>query len=429
MQTKHTRSIVTLVVLCSALLIQGCGQEIDAKQATSINGLIYKLNDNEPFTGKVSNFMVNLSMDILTVRLTGKCDVSVKKGVLDGTTTCTAFEKPTKVFEADYSKGKLDGTEKHWDWGNGELASQASWKEGRKDGTEEGFNPANGKKVMLIHWSNGSKVGDEKRWSSSGDAVLTDLQWKNGKASGYIKTTGNVSFGDEGITQEATYKDGVLDGVKKTYDIDRAKSTGVGQKGAVLKYHLSSQENYVNGKLDGLQQKFGVNGDVYEESKYSNDIISELTQYAVVNGKRSPVLHKVNLEPAKDPRYNQFAFVKDGKEICLDESGNVVCDIDWAKGKPLKGFIQMKIAGERKSLLASFSGVPNASGTGLVKDGVEKRVDEKSGQPDSDITWSKGVAISTTDYVMTGGKLQANQLPIANPKQDDPEGQFPTQSW
>lgn len=428
MQTKHTRTIATLAVLCSALLIQGCGQKIDAKQATSINGLIYKLNDNEPFTGKISNFMVNLSMDLFTVRLTGKCDVLVKNGLLDGTTTCTAFDKPTKVFEAGYSKGKLDGTEKHWDWGNGELASKASWKEGRKDGTEEAFNPANGKKVVLIHWSNGNKVDDEKRWSSTGEVILTDLQWKDGKASGYIKTTGNLSLlGDEGITQEATYKDGVLHGLKKTYDVDRANSTNVGQKGAVIKYYLSAQENYVNGKQDGLQQKFGANGEVFEESQYSNDVRMELTQYGIVNGKRTQVLHKVNINPAAgDPSQIQFSFVKDGKEICQDESGNITCDIDWAKGKPLKGCMQMKITSDRgKHLIASFCGVPNASGDRLVKDGVEKRIDERSGQPDSDITWSKGVAISTTEYAVVDGKVQATQYPISSPRQDDSDGQFP----
>ncbi|MBS1207820.1 MAG: hypothetical protein H6R19_218 [Proteobacteria bacterium] len=408
MQTKQTRTIATLAVLCSTLLIQGCGQEIDAKQATNISGLLYKLNDSDPFTGTITNFPA--SYDMFGTVAAAACSLPVKKGRPDGTTKCVTSQG-VKVVEVDFKEGVRDGSEQVWDRETGNLISSAHWSKGHKDGKQENYNPANKKQIILINWSNGNKVDEEKRWSLTGDVVLTDLRWKDGKATGFIKTVETLT-GNENIVEEASYKDGVLDGAKKRYSINAAQSSGVGTKGGVVKYYLSSQENYVNGKQDGLQQAFGATGEVFAETQYSNGVQMELTKYAVVNGKRTQILHKVNINPAAtDPSQIQFSFVKDGKEICLDESGNVTCEIDWAKGKPLKGCMQMKITGDRgKQLVSSFCGVPNASGDGLVKDGVEKRTDEKSGQPDSDIIWSKGVISS-------------------GPKQDDADGQFPTQSW
>jgi len=426
MQNQNIRFAAVLATLCSTLLLQGCGQEIDARQATNINGLLYKLNDSDPFTGTITNFPPK--SELFGIATIGSCTLSVAKGRPDGTSKCVA-DNGVKIVEVSFKDGLRDGSEQFWDKGTGKLVASAHWSQGKKDGKEEHFNPDNEKLVLQIHWDHGNKVDEEKHWSSSGEVLLTDLHWQDGKATGFIKTVDTLT-GTEGVVEEANYKDGVLDGPRKRYSVDEAHSSGVGTKGGTVKYYLSSQENYVNGKQDGLQQEFGANGEVFSETRYSNNVKMELTQYALVGGKRTQILHKVNINPAAgDPTDIKRAFAKDGKEICLDSDGTVSCDIDWAKGQPLKGSMRQKIAGERQALIATFNGVPDATGKRLVKDGVEKRVVESSGQPDSDITWNKGVAVSITTYTAEGGKVQATQTPIATPKQDDPEGVFPTQGW
>jgi len=426
MQNQNIRFATVLATLCATLLLQGCGQEIDARQASNINGLLYKLNDSEPFTGTITNFPT--SMELLGFATTGSCTLPVSKGRPDGTYKCISTDG-VKIAEVNFKEGVRDGSEQIWDKGTGKLIASAHWNQGKKDGKEEHYNSTNEKLILQINWDHGNKVDEEKHWSSSGEVLLTDLHWKDGKATGFIKTVETLT-GTEGIVEEANYKDGVLDGPKKSFSVDEAHSSGVGTKGGMVKFYLSSQENYANGKQEGLQQTFGANGDVFSETRYSNNVKMELTQYGMVGGKRTQILHKVNINPAAtDPSEIQRSFVKDGKEICLENDGTVTCDIDWVKGRPLKGSMRQKIAGERQALIATFNGVPDATGNGLVKDGVEKRVVESSGQPDSDITWNKGVAVSITTYTAEGGKVQATQTPIPTPKQDDPEGVFPTQAW
>lgn len=45
-----------LVICTSILFLQGCSNEIDARQTEVNNGLIYKLHESEPFTGKLANY-------------------------------------------------------------------------------------------------------------------------------------------------------------------------------------------------------------------------------------------------------------------------------------------------------------------------------------------------------------------------------------
>ena len=256
------KSLSTITALCiSACLLQGCGQEIDYRQTQRVNGLLYKLNDDEPYTGKVSNMMV------LGVLETGNCTIKFKKGLMDGTAICKSPDG-TKVSETDFAAGAKDGTEKRWDGSSGKLILSMGWKGGRPDGKREVFNSVNGNTISKSNWVNGQKDGEEKGWDGKGEILLIDLDWKDGKQTGVAKDFNDAPQFGVGIVGEKNYKNGMLHGIFKTYLI--ANEVGMPQK-----YYLNEQGNYLEGKKEGIQQTFDAKGNVTKETTYkSGEIIS-----------------------------------------------------------------------------------------------------------------------------------------------------------
>ena len=102
MSNKYSLKFFLLVVTFFTItLLQGCGEEIDYRQTETINGLLYKLNYKEPFSGKVTNFPMNI-LDIMNI---GSCDMQIKKGLLDGTLTCNS-NNGVKIAEIEYKDNK-----------------------------------------------------------------------------------------------------------------------------------------------------------------------------------------------------------------------------------------------------------------------------------------------------------------------------------
>lgn len=202
---------LALVISCT-LAITGCSQKIDARQLQLNNGLNYKIGDNDPYTGTVTNVPVN---EFARVSADGSCVAEMKSGIVDGKVTCVTPDSK-QLYEGTWRQGKRDGTEKVWFPETGQLVSVGEWKDGRKNGVHQRFNPMASKLISESHWSNGSKDGQEKHWDVSGSVLLVDLEWKDGKKTGFSKA---------GTTEEH-YVDGKLDGVVKTYalptDSDKA---------------------------------------------------------------------------------------------------------------------------------------------------------------------------------------------------------------
>ena len=199
-------SNAALLCLASALL-QGCSQKIDARQVHVEQGLIYKKDASDPFTGKLINLgiaQLGQADGFQLLPSEGSCTVTVKDGVLDGSASCENANGK-KVAEVAYSQGRQDGKLKVWEPDTGKLILDMTFRGGLADGLMERYSPQSGKVISHVNFEAGKKVGDEKHWDITGETLLTEMNWQNGAPTGVYRFGG----------QEEHYKSGKLDGIKK----------------------------------------------------------------------------------------------------------------------------------------------------------------------------------------------------------------------
>ena len=110
--TRLPMSLRNVALLClSGLLLQGCHREIDARQAHLEQGLIYKKDASDPFTGTLVNVGPNeLGREYGAHSLTfeGNCSVPVKDGMFNGVAICKNAQAK-QIAEVTYNQGHQDG--------------------------------------------------------------------------------------------------------------------------------------------------------------------------------------------------------------------------------------------------------------------------------------------------------------------------------
>lgn len=253
---KHRKNqavpVLTKILLLGAVALglQACSQKIDARQTQSAQGLIYKMNSDDPFTGTVENYeMYRLGLSYNHY----PCTIKLKKGLLDGTATCLT-PAGKKVASVEYAEGKQNGLTQIWDEDSGELIAKTEVHNGMKNGVAERFNPKTGKVVRQTHWVDDKKEGEEKVWDSTGETLLTDLVWKNGLQTGFERFS----------ESERNFKNGQPDGIQRHYM----------WKGEYSKFSLA----------EGIAQAIGAGYFVPLISNDSNDYT--FTEENYVDGKR-----------------------------------------------------------------------------------------------------------------------------------------------
>lgn len=227
MQISHILIRILLATSGAVLFLGGCAESIDARQTQVVNGLIYKRNADDPFTGTLKNYQ--------GLRLVPGCvesaEVSVKDGLLDGKATCTFRGK--KSAELGFKEGKKHGEWRTFD-DKGEVYARVGWSNDRKDGVE---------KIYGVNHLNPPEP-------------LVDLIWKNGKQ------TGTVSDNDVFIVFR--YRDGQREGEQLGYSV---------HDGAAL--YLFRRESYAEGRLHGLTKILNPQGQVIREEIYKDgDLVS-----------------------------------------------------------------------------------------------------------------------------------------------------------
>jgi hypothetical protein len=261
----RVRAKSLLLALCLPILalgLQGCSKQIDAAQAQSVNGLVYKLHDSDPFSGTVKGLplyaVLPLSLqEIASTGIDGTCEREFKGGKPHGTTICVA-PNGTKIVEQAWKDGGKHGVERTWT-AAGVLWSEEHWKDGKQDGLYERYNPEIKKLITQVEYKDGQPEGKQKAWDvRTGETLLIDLVWHNGKE------TGTKKF--DGI--EETFLNGRLHGARRAYTIDQAKQDAVLQdmhlaqkfKGGAYfigmdpAARLTSEWTYVNGTQTGYKE-------------------------------------------------------------------------------------------------------------------------------------------------------------------------------
>ncbi|MFZ6772338.1 toxin-antitoxin system YwqK family antitoxin [Undibacterium sp. SXout7W] len=199
----HHQQVAAMVIMLS-VLITGCSKKIDYREASNMRGLVYRANESTPFNGTIKNEPWGTSYPEPAI---GSCSTEYKEGLKNGKMLCTS-NTGIKMVESEWTDGNKDGTEKLWEVKTGRLWRETHYKNGHKDGLEEVHNPYEDVVIQKRYWANDAKSGSEKVWDFSGKNLLQDLEWIDGKQSGTAKH-GEV---------DEIYKNGKLDGIKKTYD-------------------------------------------------------------------------------------------------------------------------------------------------------------------------------------------------------------------
>ena len=170
-----------------------------------------------------------------------------------------------------------NGEEKIVDPTTGNLTAKLQWKNGVQDGVQEVYNPANNKMINQINYDNGKKNGVEKGWNADGSVLLIDLNWVDGKPTGSqkgyygdklitdliftdgkatgLQTTGNMGIGYD----EYHFKDGVYNGIHNLFQSHGKEPV------------LLISENFKDGKLDGLRQRYDDTGTIVTEEVIFKD--------------------------------------------------------------------------------------------------------------------------------------------------------------
>ncbi|MEW5698325.1 lipoprotein [Pseudomonas synxantha] len=302
--------IVTFLI---ATALTGCQSEIDHAQTVIRNGLFYKFGDTDPYSGLVVNIPVGLP------GMTALCNSQIEKGRNNGHSEC--FFNGQKVYEVQYQVGSKHGTERVFDAKTGNPVAVMNWNKGRQDGVTEQY--LEGHLVARRKYANGKQDGEETRWSDDGKIILTKLTWRAGeKQEGFWEDS-------EG---QYRYLNGQLHGAQRKYDYIAGK----------LKRYTAAEENYDQGKLEGVQKRF-VNilhtDIVQQESEITYvkgvAITGWLKKFDPVNGT---VIQEIQLTQSPDSNDEDFFsgypgnLVPDGVVKQPVSEGEEV----WANGIKLK---------------------------------------------------------------------------------------------
>jgi antitoxin component YwqK of YwqJK toxin-antitoxin module len=357
---KKTR----LMPLFAAALISGCNSaEIDFRQTESANGLIYKLHDKDPFTGKVNN----IPSSMLEPNIRGICESEVKNGVLDGQTFCHT-EHGKKIASISFTNGKKHGEDKRWHIESEKMVQEFNWISGLKEGAQRLYNPNTGSLVYEATMNQGRLDGSEKQWSADGKILIKDLLWANDKKTGFDNTN-DTHF---------KYKNGKFHGVITHYAVHQDKTV------------LAYEDEYKDGLKDGTHKRYNSDGKLIKEEKYKNDIIissleQEWDQDTII--KRS-----FQLSTGEHPRnmYEDTPMVYDGLQIYCTQHDTHCYEINWSMGKPLNGTFKFTPIDQSHASPFSYRGVPSPDGLHLVKEGIERFHD---GREWIEVTWKNGSPI------------------------------------
>jgi hypothetical protein len=227
------QKLASLPLILLTLVLSGCDNTLDFRNAEISNNKIYQSGKNEGFSGQVTNIplskipfgdlvpVVNLiakatgNKDInnllygasLTVGHDAvKCDASSSDGSLNGDTSCKEISSNNPVFkfnfknnlidgkvtfyyvyrkdvplaDVTYSQGKAKGLLTVYGFATGKPIYQVEFENSIANGKEKAFDENTGKVTFEGTIQNGKYEGPTSRYSADG-ALIEKLEWKNGQ--------------------------------------------------------------------------------------------------------------------------------------------------------------------------------------------------------------------------------------------------------
>lgn len=243
---KHVR----LYLLAAAgLMLSGCGQTLDFRNAEVSNSKIYEEGQNEPFSGRVTNVPLGVapvpkigSLLKLVGQFTGDnsvegllmgafvlgltdassdspvvCNVKVDDGLLNGDAECTLNKTGATIYKFKYADSIPTGMVKLYSAKHeGKLLAEMNLDDkGVLQGKSEIFHSENGKKVYVGTWVDGEPDGEIRRYNHENGNLIANASFKAGKFDGEL-----VEYTPDGTTliRKSNWVGGALQGPFEEYD-------------------------------------------------------------------------------------------------------------------------------------------------------------------------------------------------------------------
>jgi antitoxin component YwqK of YwqJK toxin-antitoxin module len=287
MKTSH-RSPLAALMATTVLTLTGCNKPVlDFRNIEVPDGLIYASGANEPFTGTVTHvpdsFLLSDAKGYAKfvqeaggdgdavarfVRFargsdspTFLCDVSARKGYVEGKATCYVPRTDTMLIEAHFSGGRLSGGLIYYNPDSpAQKLIEGGFDAGQPDGTEKIYSPSTGKLVESVNWSDGAYDGDFSRYNETNGKIVLEGAFVEGKRDGNWK-----QYTNDGKQQTFRwrYRQDRYDGVAENFDAETGKRVALVDK-------------WVDGKLNGERKTWDKNGllltdEIYVDGKKVED--------------------------------------------------------------------------------------------------------------------------------------------------------------
>jgi len=365
----NTRRFFALsAITVASLSLAGCfTEEVDKRQTHEIQGLLYKIHDDDPFTGRVTNY----PMSVLGLFSVGSCVIDFKKGLPDGEMRCS--DNAGQLLGVGHFKaGKRDGEEEKYDAKTGKKIAEGNWTQGLQDGRQEQFNPQTGERILEVNYTAGKKDGRERAWDGQGKELIADLEWENGKQSGF----------DNRGTDQRTYLNGQFHGPQKQFSLDGKR------------FYVAYEENYQNGQQHGTQKRFDARGNVIELSEFDQGkLLARAIDKYNYDGQH---VHHVSRLAIKDDvnEFDASDLSNDGKEQYWDDKGQLIRELEWKRGQLVSAIATVWAGGKKVS---QFEGVARGGydhQQNVVKQGQERLYDD-TGTLQAIIIWNAGDVVHT----------------------------------
>ena len=327
--------------------------EINHNKLVERKGLVYEVNSQKPFTGiSIENYLsVNQNDNELQPfkRITYKDGYIINKiifhsngqiselgkykdGLLDGPQESYFINGQLK-YTSNYTSGKLDGVYESF-FDNGNRGAIKNFKFGKLDGKLEEYYE-NGQIKLKSFYINGIIDGEYTEYYSNGQLKLKHFK-TNGQSIG--DQTGYYSNGDlkylksynedhlityskkqnifNKTEEELNFIDGKKNGIiNKFYDTGKIQKEELYKNnnlhGAIKHYYrngkIDSIENYINGKKEGYQEFFFENGNRESKSFYKNNVITSIDEWDENGNKKYESRYKSGIKESK--RFNNDRYL------------------------------------------------------------------------------------------------------------------------
>jgi antitoxin component YwqK of YwqJK toxin-antitoxin module len=228
--------ITLILALLTPLSLYGCNSnELDFRNTEVSNGLIYKKQEDRPFSGALTNlpentihltdgfnsFLLNYNQAMEKSsanenKLIGRyliCNSEIKNGYLSGLTSCYTPNTTVKRYTVQYSSGKLNGEAKIYAPNGASVLATADFKNDLIDGEVKVYGPHTGKLIGEYHSTNGKADGEQCSWSEATGKMTYNAKTKDGMYIDSLRIWSN----DGVLTAEVPFLNGLKNGLTKTW--------------------------------------------------------------------------------------------------------------------------------------------------------------------------------------------------------------------